>query len=744
MKVKTMLYASIFASLIAFLITGAVYLIAFSRINTESANVKRASALTRQMFEANLVMHEYLIYREQRPLVQWKLHSDRISRSYQQMQFLKSENQALLDDIKKNHEAVASSFSELVSSHGRAFPGVSPALVRQMKGRLQSRILVKTHDIFNKAVHIARASEDSLIAIQKYALWGVLAVLFILSLASIGLATFVARSILKPLTKLRVGTESVAEGNLDYQVKTESDNEIGKLSSAFNQMVNDLRSIMISRDELEEVVARRTTELVQANTKLKTEISERERAQEGLIESERRFRAFMDNNPAAASIKNESGQHIYGNRTLFDKFDTSPNEFIGTTTKDFFPRAEAEKIEAYDEAVRTKGVPVETDDWREEWQGQLRWWKEIKFPLAGPAGEKLVGGIGFDITERKQAEEKLQKAFEEIKELKNRLEQENIYLREEIEVRHRHEEIIGKSDAIKKALNQAEQVADTDSTVLILGETGTGKELLARTIHNLSSRKGRPMVKVNCAALPSTLIESELFGREKGAYTGALTKQVGRFEVADGSTIFLDEISELPFDVQAKLLRVLEEGQFERLGSSKTIKVDVRVIAATNRDLAKAVSEGSFREDLYYRLNVFPVTVPPLRDRPEDIPLLVWAFIKEYGEIMGKTIERIPRKNMDALQRYPWPGNIRELRNAIERAMILSKSTTVQVDLPKIPDSTMPQSVTLGESERRHIIKVLESTGWRVSGKKGTALLLGLKPTTLEARMKKLGIQRPR
>jgi len=252
------------------------------------------------------------------------------------------------------------------------------------------------------------------------------------------------------------------------------------------------------------------------------------------------------------------------------------------------------------------------------------------------------------------------------------------------------------------------------------------------------------MVKVNCAALPSTLIESELFGREKGAYTAALTKQVGRFEVADGSTIFLDEISELTFDVQAKLLRVLEEGQFERLGSSKTIKVDVRVIDATNWDLAKAVSQGSFRQDLYYRLNVFPVTAPPLRDRREDIPLLVWAFIKEYGEIMGKTIERIPRKNMDALQRYPWPGNIRELRNAIERAMILSKSTTVQVDLPKISDSTKPQSVTLEESERRHIIKVLESTGWRVSGKKGAALLLGLKPTTLEARMKKLGIQRPR
>ena len=533
------------------------------------------------------------------------------------------------------------------------------------------------------------------------------------------------------------GTICVLDSKENQYSKTYVD-----LMSQFKELVEAQLGLLYAREHLQDLVEERTAELKETKEQLQQNLAETEQAKLALEESEERFRNFMNNSPTVAYIKNEAGQHIYGNRTLLEKFDTSPNEFIGTTTQDFFPQTIANKIEAYDEVVRTKGALVETDDWREEWQGQLRWWKEIKFPIAGPSGEKLVGGIAFDITERKQAEEKLQKAFEEIKELKNRLEQENIYLREEIEVRHRHEEIIGKSDAIKKALNQAEQVADTDSTVLMLGETGTGKELLARTIHNLSSRKGRPMVKVNCAALPSTLIESELFGREKGAYTGALTKQMGRFEVADGSTIFLDEISELPFDAQAKLLRVLEEGQFERLGSSKTIKVDVRVIAATNRDLAKAVSEGSFREDLYYRLNVFPVTVPPLRDRREDIPLLVWAFIKEYGEIMGKTIERIPRKNMDALQRYPWPGNIRELRNAIERAMILSKSTTVQVDLPKISDSTKPQSVTLEESERRHIIKVLESTGWRVRGKNGAAELLGLKPTTLDSRIKKLGIQR--
>ena len=312
---------------------------------------------------------------------------------------------------------------------------------------------------------------------------------------------------------------------------------------------------------------------------------------------------------------------------------------------------------------------------------KARWRTEIKFPIQEDSGKIFVGGIAIDITERKKrAESELDKAFSEIKRLNVRLEAENVYLREEIEVRHQHEEIIGKSEAIQKALSQAEQVADTDTTVLVLGETGTGKELLARAIHNLSTRKARPMIKVNCAALPPTLIETELFGHEKGAYTGALTKQKGRFELADGSTIFLDEISELSLELQPKLLRVLQEGHFERVGSSKTIAANVRIIAATNRDLSRAVQEGRFREDLYYRLNVFPITVPPLRERQEDIPTLVWAFVKEFEKTMANRIKTIPRKSMEALQRYAWPGNVRELRNVIERAMIISKDKVLNVE----------------------------------------------------------------
>ena len=283
---------------------------------------------------------------------------------------------------------------------------------------------------------------------------------------------------------------------------------------------------------------------------------------------------------------------------------------------------------------------------------------------------------------RKKAEESLQTAFSEIKKLKNQLKLECGYLREEIELKFKYAEIVGRSEAIKKVLNQIEKVAATDATVLLLGETGTGKELLARAIYNISGRKDRSMVKVNCAALPSTLIENELFGREKGAYTGALSRQVGRFEVADGSTLFLDEISELPLELQPKLLRVLQEGQFERLGSTRSIKVNVRIIAATNQELAEAVRRGKFREDLYFRLNVFPITVPPLRKRQDDIPLLIWAFVREFESVMGKNIKQITNSSMDAMRRYPWPGNVRELRNVVERAMILGKGSTLSFDIP--------------------------------------------------------------
>jgi PAS domain S-box-containing protein len=355
---------------------------------------------------------------------------------------------------------------------------------------------------------------------------------------------------------------------------------------------------------------------------------------------------------------------------------------------------------------------------------------------------KALENLEVQVQERTEARDSLREALKEIKQLRDRLHEENIYLREEINLIHSHKNIVGNSEAIRTVLKQIEQVAPTDSTVLIQGGTGTGKELLAHAIHNLSARKGRLMIKVNCAALPPTLIESELFGREKGAFTGALSKQTGRFELADASTIFLDEIDALPLELQAKLLRVLESGEFERLGSPRTVKVDVRIISATNRDLAGLVSKGGFREDLYYRLNVFQIAVPPLRKRREDILPLVWSFVQEFSMRMGKRIESIPQKDVEACKAYPWPGNVRELRNVTERAMIITTGAVLHLDVPKIAQSGADKPGTLEEAEKRHIIETLNTTGWRVSGKDGAAEILGINPKTLESMMQRLGIRR--
>jgi transcriptional regulator with GAF, ATPase, and Fis domain len=301
---------------------------------------------------------------------------------------------------------------------------------------------------------------------------------------------------------------------------------------------------------------------------------------------------------------------------------------------------------------------------------------------------------------------------------------------------------VSTSAAIRNVLKQAEQVAPTNSAVLILGETGTGKELLARTIHELSQRKGHAMVKVNCATLPATLIESELFGREKGAYTGALAREIGRFEVADKSTLFLDEIGELPLELQPKLLRVLQDGEFERLGSSKTVHVDVRVIAATNRNLVTMVKEEKFRQDLFYRLSVFPISMPPLRERPDDIPALIWHILNDLGRRMGRQIRSIHPSTIESFRKYSWPGNVRELRNVIERNLILSGEPVFRAEIAEVGEISEPKMRRLDEMELDHLRSVLQATRWRVRGHGGAAEILGLKPTTLEARMKKMGLTR--
>ncbi len=351
-----------------------------------------------------------------------------------------------------------------------------------------------------------------------------------------------------------------------------------------------------------------------------------------------------------------------------------------------------------------------------------------------------------EIEERKKAEHALQEAYQEIRRLKDRLQAENSYLQDEVARHHNFGEIIGQSSSITYVFSQVEKVAPMNATVLLLGETGTGKGVVARAIHSHGNRHDRAMITVNCAALPANLIESELFGREKGAFTGAHTRQIGRFELADGGTIFLDEIGEMPLDLQCKLLRIIQDGEFERVGSPRTIKTDVRIIAASNRNLEQEVRNGTFREDLFYRLNVFPITVPPLRQRKEDISLLVNHFVAKFNKKIGKKIENVPKETLTMLEAHCWPGNVRELESVIERAVITSQGTRLQVldrfeTAVKLPEPGQ-EIKALVDLEHDHILMMLQKTGWRVEGKSGAAILLGINPSTLRARMRKYGISR--
>jgi formate hydrogenlyase transcriptional activator len=495
---------------------------------------------------------------------------------------------------------------------------------------------------------------------------------------------------------------------------------------------------------------------------LQRDITERVRAEEALRRSEEKFRSIVETTSEWIWEMDAEGVMLYNNPGVEVILGYTPEEFLGRKAWEFMHEDDRRGAEeSLRRSVQAKrGWVGEVARWRHK-DGTYRHLESNAVPIFGDGG-RVVGyhGADRDITGRVRAEEELRAALSQVERLKNQLQSENVYLREEILADHNFGEIIGSADSLKETMKKLGQVAATDTTVLIVGETGTGKELMARAIHNGSLRKSRPMVKVNCATLPANLIESELFGHEKGAFTGAVASRVGRFELANGATIFLDEIGELPLDLQAKLLRVLQEGEFERLGSSRTCKVDVRVIAATNRDLEAASRNGTFRADLYYRLHVFPISVPPLRERKDDIPLLVSSFVQRENKRLGKNIEAVPRETMEALRNYPWPGNIRELQSVVERAAIVTQGPKLQLadDLSRRMNGVSPQAeatpaavslpangtfTTLEEVERRYILSVLEKTRWRVQGKGGAAEILGLNSNTLRSRIQKLGILRP-
>ncbi|MEW6441592.1 MAG: sigma 54-interacting transcriptional regulator [bacterium] len=489
----------------------------------------------------------------------------------------------------------------------------------------------------------------------------------------------------------------------------------------------------------------------------------RRRAEEDLQRRGDHYRAFIHNAtegiyriefdppiPTDAS-EDEQYRHIFESAVIAEcndrwgrmyGFETG-EETQGRRLIDFCPPDDPYINRAFRDIIRAGYRLADYETRERDRSGTFRYFLNSVVGIVEDGKVVRVWGIQHDITERKQMEEELRKALSEIRKLKERIETESSFLQKEIKCEHNFEEIIGRSDALQYVLYRCEQVAPTDATVLVLGETGTGKELIARAIHSISPCQGRPLLKVSCANFPGNLMESELFGHEKGAFTGAVQRQMGRFEVAHGTTIFLDEIGELPLGLQGKLLRVLQDGEFERIGSHRTIKVNVRVIAATNRDLLNEVRQGRFREDLYYRLNVFPITVPPLRERREDIPLLVRHFLNVFNKKIGKHIDTVPHETMEGLLNEPWPGNIRELRNVIEQAVITAPDTTLRVGFLKGMHRNVQAGQSLEDVERDHIVRTLNRTDWQINGKGGAAALLGLHPSTLRFRMKRLDIQRP-
>jgi PAS domain S-box-containing protein len=489
------------------------------------------------------------------------------------------------------------------------------------------------------------------------------------------------------------------------------------------------------------------------------DITERKKIEEALKTSETNYRRLFEAAQDGILVLDaETGQISDVNPFMIEMLGYSHEELVGKKLWEIGTFRDIEASKATSSELKSKGyvryndLPLETKDGRSiavEFVSNVYivdHHKVIQCNIRDITERKLIGeSLKKSHNELERQAVELRTALSEIQAMKEQLEVENIYFRHESKMKHQNENIIGQSDGLKYVLYRAEQVAPTNTTILILGETGTGKELIAAAIHNMSPRKERPLFTVNCAALPANLIESELFGRERGAFTGADSRRIGRFEVANGSTLCLDEIGELPLELQAKLLRVIQHHEFERLGSSQTIKIDVRIVATTNRDLDEEVRQGRFRQDLFYRLNVFPITVPPLRQRKDDIPLMVGSFIERFSRKLGKKITSISKETMKTLQDYPWPGNVRELESIIERAVILSPGPVLQlVDKLKISSPQISSAVrTLEETERNQILKILAETGWRIEGNDGAAAILGLHASTLRARMHKIGIVRP-
>jgi formate hydrogenlyase transcriptional activator len=488
---------------------------------------------------------------------------------------------------------------------------------------------------------------------------------------------------------------------------------------------------------------------IEISVSLVDNISKRFEAKEHLLRCEKRLKAVLNNHFQLNGLLNNKGEILMFNEAARRFHSALDKNIIG---KPFWELEWWDFSDKSPEFIKNEtlnslqGEFVRFDQVMIDSSGEPRN-LDISFsPMFDENGKvQYVIPEARDVTEIKQAEKQLRSALSEVESLKKQLEEENIYLQEEIKLSHNFSNLIGSSKPFKETLLRVEKVAKTSATVLIVGETGTGKELISRAIHDLSDRHKKPLVKVNCAALPASLIESELFGHEKGSFTGAFARKIGRFELAHNGTLFLDEIGELPTDLQIKLLRVLQEGEFERVGGRETLNVDVRVITATNRNLEKQVECGEFRQDLYFRLNVFPIRVPPLRERMDDLPILANHFVKKLNSRLGTNVNSISKQSMDRIMAYQWPGNVRELENIIERTMIGNEGNKLIIDKFFIAENQPDlneELLSLEENERQYILKVLKMTNWRVSGEKGAAKLLDINPQTLFTRMRKLDIKK--
>ena len=486
-----------------------------------------------------------------------------------------------------------------------------------------------------------------------------------------------------------------------------------------------------------------------------TDIEDRKHAERSINSDEQNLRLVVDSISGLVATMSASGEVLLLNRQNLDYFGKTTEELKKWGTSDAVHPDDLPGVIATWKRSLETGEPYEMEHRLQRFDGVYRWFQARGLPARDEDGTVIRWHLLLtDIDDRKRAENDLARALEEIKQLKDRLHDENTYLQEEIRREHNFGEIIGNSPELLKLLDRVESAAPTDANVLIIGETGCGKELIARALHNRSRRKNSPLVKVNCGAIPTGLVESELFGHVKGAFTSASERRIGRFELANNGTLFLDEIGELPLETQVKLLRVLQEQEFEPVGSNRTIKVNVRIIAATNRDLEKSVQSGAFRSDLYYRLNVIPLRVPALRDRKSDIPQIVMAFLRQAAKRMGKSIESVSQETMKLLVDYSWPGNIRELQNVIERGVVLSKGSILRLGADFLPlDASdiriAPGVITeaknndsLDEVQRQHILQVLAKTSWVISGPSGAGAILAMHPNTLRSLMNRLGIRR--